>query len=209
MVESNWAAGAQSSWGICWIRGSWSEKASSKPGAFCVISHFCLVPLNTAGPIMSSYTGLDSVKEIRGFGCHVLRSLEGSDKPYISWSLGLGVRRLFEHEKLARPSDTGHYVVAARLFHHSQAKWDTVPGQRADSQAWIFTADLPLGAVSGAAGSTAQCWRPSGWREKSDQVMKRMEWDEAIWGPAEQKRRAASYSTSLLWCLFLRFWDAY
>lgn len=87
----------------------------------------------------------------------------------------LRVRRLFEHEKLARPSDTGHYVVAARLFHHSQAKWDTVPGHRADSQAWIFTAGFPLGVVSGAAGCTAQCWRATQCREKSDQVMKRME----------------------------------
>lgn len=43
----------------------------------------------------------------------------GIDKPYISLSLGLGVSRLFEHEKLARPSDTGHYVVTTRLFHHS------------------------------------------------------------------------------------------
>lgn len=76
--------------------------------------------------------GADCVKEIRGSGCHVLRPLEGTDKPYISPSLGLGVSRLFEHEKLARPSDTGHYVVATRLFHQSWAKWDVVPGQRAN-----------------------------------------------------------------------------
>lgn len=29
-----------------------------------------------------------------------------------------GVSRLFQHEKLARPSDTGHYVVTTRLFQH-------------------------------------------------------------------------------------------
>lgn len=75
-------------------------------------------------------------------------------KPYISSSLGLGVRRLFEHEKLARPSDTGHYVVATRLFHRSRAKWDMVPGQRANFRGWIFMVDLlPLGIVNGAKGS--------------------------------------------------------
>lgn len=199
MVESNGAAGAQPPLRKKLNKRVLEWKASSKPDTFCVIGHFCLLPQNTAGPIMSSLPGLDSVKEIRGFGCHVLRSLEGSDKPYISWSLGLGVRRLFEHEKLARPSDTGHYVVAARLFHRSQAKWDTVLGQSVDSQAWIFTTDLPWGVVSGAAGSTALRWRPSEWRQKSDQVMKRMAWDEAVWGPAEQKRHSASCSTSLLW----------
>lgn len=43
------------------------------------------------------------------------------------------VRDVFEHEKLARPSDSGHYVVATRLFHHSQAKWDMMPGQSGTS----------------------------------------------------------------------------
>lgn len=186
VVESNGAAGAQTHRGKSWIKESRSEKTSCKLDAFCVIGHFCLVPQNTAGPIMSSSPGLDSVKEIRGFGCHVLRSLEGSDKPYISWSLGLGVRRLFEHEKLARPSDTGHYVVAARLFHRSQAKWDTVLGQSAGSQAWIFTTDRPWGVVIGAAGSTTQRWRPSEWRQKSDQSGG--EKDEVRWSRLRSSR---------------------
>lgn len=176
-------AGAGTVWGKCWMEGSqWKSFFQD----WCLLCHRPLWsrPSKTAGPIMSTSTGLDSVKEIRGFGCHVLRSLEGSDKPYIiAESLGLGVRRLFEHEKLARPSDTGHYVVAAWLFHRSQAKWDTVLGQSADSQAWIFTTELAWGVVSGAVWSTAQCWRPREWRQKSDQVMKRMKLVEAVWGP--------------------------
>lgn len=35
---------------------------------------------------------------------------------------------LFEHEELARPSDSGHYVVTTGLFHHSKAKWDMTLG---------------------------------------------------------------------------------
>lgn len=90
---------------------------------------------------------VDCVKEIRGSCCHVLWPLEGTDKPYISLSLGLGVSRLFEHEKLAGPSDTGHYVVTTRLFHHSWAKWDVVLGQRANLQGWLFTVEPPSGMV--------------------------------------------------------------
>lgn len=35
----------------------------------------CLVQLHVVNISWAVYTGLDSVKEIRGFGCHVLRSL--------------------------------------------------------------------------------------------------------------------------------------
>lgn len=91
--------------------------------------------------------GVDCIKEIRGSGCRVLQPLEGTDKPYVSRSLGPAVSRLFEHEKLARPSDTGHYVVATRLFHYSWAKWDVMPGQRAN-QCWLFMVEPPWGMVT-------------------------------------------------------------
>lgn len=51
-------------------------------------------------------------------------------RPPTNLALAL-VRALFEHEELARPSDSGHYVVATGLFHHSKAKWDMMLGQRA------------------------------------------------------------------------------
>ncbi len=98
--------------------------------------------------------GEDCVKEIRGSGCHVLRLLEGTDKPYISTSLVLGVSRLFQHEKLAGPSDTGNYVVATRLFHHSWAKWDVVPGQRASLKAWLFLVELLTGIATALGESS-------------------------------------------------------
>lgn len=99
----------------------------------------------TTSNVYHTVLGVHCAKEIRLSGCYVLWSLEGTDKPYISSSLDVGVSRLFEHEKLAGPSDTGHYVVATRLFHHSWAKWDMILGQRAKSQGWIFMVELPSG----------------------------------------------------------------
>lgn len=55
---------------------------------------------------------------------------------------------MFEHEKLARPSDSGHYVVATLLFHRSWAKWDVVLGQRANLQGWLFMVVPPSGMVT-------------------------------------------------------------
>lgn len=74
------------------------------------------------------------VEEIQESGCSVLWLLEGNFKPCISTSLSMGVSRLFEHEKLARPSDSGHYVVATRLFRHSWTEWDVVQSQRQASK---------------------------------------------------------------------------
>lgn len=72
----------------------------------------------------------------------------GTYKPYIRPSLGPGVSRLFEHEKLARPSDSGHYVVATRLFHHRWAKLDVVLVERANFQNWLFKVEPPSGIVA-------------------------------------------------------------
>lgn len=110
------------------------------------------------------------VKEIRGSGCHVLWPLEGTDKPYISPRLGLVVSCLFEREKLARPSDTGHYVVATRLFHHGWAKWDVVLGQRANLQGWLFMVEPPWGMVTAHRESCAINGRKHGGEGRFERI---------------------------------------
>lgn len=101
--------------------------------------------VHNSNPISSDV--VDFVKEIRGSCCCVLWPLEGTDKPYISSSLGPVVSRLFEHEELAKPLDTGHYVVATRLFHQSWAKWDAVLCKRANLQSWLLMAEPPSRTV--------------------------------------------------------------